>query len=161
MATPVIPIPSDTYEESDGNMIEIGIDVVHPKPDTLTIFPVSTIVVKLVEHEEAIQGMREHLLKMPTQRLWEADRELRVQGERADVVEAERITLRARVRSLEIIETRLHNIVRDGRKAHARIERHLGLVQEELGQSMMSHRHDRESFKKLKDFMISHHGYRP
>ncbi|GJW64427.1 hypothetical protein Tco_0116311 [Tanacetum coccineum] len=76
--------------------------------------------------------MREHLLEIPTQRLWETEEELRVQGEMANVAEAERITLYTRVRSLEIIETRLRNIVRDERKARARVERHLGLVQEEL-----------------------------
>ncbi|GKD54480.1 hypothetical protein Tco_1287867, partial [Tanacetum coccineum] len=116
-------------EESDGDTIEIGVDVVHPEPNTLVIFPVSTIVVRLVEHEEAIQGMCEHLIK----------KELRVQRERAEVAEVERNTLCATVRWLGAIETRLRGIVRDKREAHARIERHLGLVQEELRQRRMSH----------------------
>ncbi|GKE61764.1 hypothetical protein Tco_1512131, partial [Tanacetum coccineum] len=88
--------------ESDGDMIEIGVDVVHPEPDTPFVFPVSTIIVRLVEHEEAIQGMCEHLVEMTTQR------------------------------SLGDIKTKIHGIVRDEREARARIERHLGLVQEEL-----------------------------
>ncbi|GKB91033.1 hypothetical protein Tco_0963305, partial [Tanacetum coccineum] len=129
-------------EESDGDTIEIGVDVVHPDPDTLAVFPMSTSIVRLVEHEEAIQGMREHLLEMPTQRLKEIEEELRVQGEREDVSRAEGITLRARVRSLKIIESRLRDIVRGVREARARIERHLGLVQKELRQSRMSHHHD-------------------
>ncbi|GKC14630.1 hypothetical protein Tco_1011412, partial [Tanacetum coccineum] len=44
-------------EKSDGNTIKIGVDVVHPKPVTLAVFPVSTIVVRLVEHGEVIQGL--------------------------------------------------------------------------------------------------------
>ncbi|GKE22008.1 hypothetical protein Tco_1433520, partial [Tanacetum coccineum] len=91
-------------EESDRDTIKIGVDVVHPEIDTPTVFLVATIVVRLVEQEEAIQGIHEHLLKMPTQR----------------------------VRSLWIIEMRLHSIVWDEREARARIERHLGLVQEEI-----------------------------
>ncbi|GKA72204.1 hypothetical protein Tco_0778420, partial [Tanacetum coccineum] len=94
-------------EENDGDMINIGVVVVHPEPDTSTVFPMSIIFVRLVEHEGAIQGMREHLLEMPTQRLEEIEEELRVQRERTDVAEAERITLRTRVRSLEIITPRL------------------------------------------------------
>nr|GEW43476.1 hypothetical protein [Tanacetum cinerariifolium]GEX29326.1 hypothetical protein [Tanacetum cinerariifolium] len=129
----VISISAYSSEESNGDTIEIGVDVIHPEPDTPAIFPVSTIVVRLVEHGEALQ----------------------------DVIEAERITLRVRVRSLEVIKTRFHNIVREEREARARIECHLGLVQEELGQSRMSHRHKRESFRRLEYFMISHHGYRP
>ncbi|GKA42359.1 hypothetical protein Tco_0735019 [Tanacetum coccineum] len=90
------------------------------------------MVVRLVEHGEAIQGMREHFLNIPTQRLEEIEEELRVQRERAEVAETERITLHARVRSLKVVETWLRGIVRDEREARARIECQLGLVQEEL-----------------------------
>ncbi|GJZ68076.1 hypothetical protein Tco_0631316 [Tanacetum coccineum] len=69
---------------------------------------------------------------MPTQRLEEIEEELRVQRERAEVAETERITLHARVRSLKVVETWLRGIVRDEREARARIECQLGLVQEEL-----------------------------
>ncbi|GKD58537.1 hypothetical protein Tco_1296046, partial [Tanacetum coccineum] len=37
-------------EESDGDTIKIGVDVVHPEPVTIVVFPMSTIVVRLVEH---------------------------------------------------------------------------------------------------------------
>nr|GEV70752.1 hypothetical protein [Tanacetum cinerariifolium] len=84
-----------------------------------------------------------------------------VDGDRADVVKVERSTLHTRIISLETVKMRLRNTLRDEREARARIEHHLGLVQEELRQSRMSRRHDQESFKKLKDFMISHHKYRP
>ncbi|GJY69097.1 hypothetical protein Tco_0472079 [Tanacetum coccineum] len=52
--------------------------------------------------------------------------------ERANRDETKGITLRARVKSLELIETWLHGIVRDEREARERIERQLGLIQEEL-----------------------------
>ncbi|GKC44185.1 hypothetical protein Tco_1061907 [Tanacetum coccineum] len=48
------------------------------------------------------------------------------------MAETERITLRARVRSLEVVETWLHGIVRDKREDRTRIEYQLGLVLEEL-----------------------------
>ncbi|GJY83622.1 hypothetical protein Tco_0496998 [Tanacetum coccineum] len=45
------------------------------------------------------------------------------------LAETEGITLRARVRSLELIKTWLHGIVRNGREARERMERQLGLIQ--------------------------------
>ncbi|GJW02576.1 hypothetical protein Tco_1561432 [Tanacetum coccineum] len=103
-------------EGSNGDTIKIGVDVVHPEPNALAVFPVSTIVVKLVLHKEAIQGLHENLLEIPTQSLEEIEEELRVQRE-------------------EINETRLRNTVRDEGEARDRIEHHLGLVQEELRQT--------------------------
>nr|GEW91279.1 hypothetical protein [Tanacetum cinerariifolium] len=99
-------------DESNGDMIKIGVDVVHLEPDTPAFFLVSTIVVNLVDHEEAIQGMHEHLVEMPTQRLEEIEEELRVQRERAKVVKAKKDTLCAMVRSLRAIKTRLRGTVR-------------------------------------------------
>ncbi|GJS58888.1 hypothetical protein Tco_0653672 [Tanacetum coccineum] len=92
-------------EKSDGDTIEIRVDVVHPEPDTPAVFPVSTIV-----------------------RLEEIKEELRVQGERENVAEGGKISLRAMVRSLEIIESRLRDTVRGERRDRARTELHLGLV---------------------------------
>ncbi|GJU29942.1 putative reverse transcriptase domain-containing protein [Tanacetum coccineum] len=46
--------------------------------------------------------------------------------------ETEGITLWTRIRSLELIQTWLHGIVRDEREARERIERQFGLIQEEL-----------------------------
>ncbi|GJZ01526.1 zinc finger, CCHC-type containing protein [Tanacetum coccineum] len=104
MVAPVISVSADSPEESFGDTIEIIVDVIHHVPITLAVFPASTVVMRLVEHWEEIQ----------------------------DMAEIERITLHARVRSLEVVETWLHGIVRDEREARARIERQLGLVQEEL-----------------------------
>ncbi|GJX56164.1 hypothetical protein Tco_0286061, partial [Tanacetum coccineum] len=131
----------DTYIRTDIMAdAEAHAQIFHPEPVSLVVFPVSTIVVRPVKHGKAIQGMREHLLEMPTHRLEEIKEELRVQRERAEIAKAERNTLRATVRSLGAIKTRLCGTMRDEREAHARIKRHLGLVQEELRQSRMPHR---------------------
>ncbi|GKF56743.1 hypothetical protein Tco_0167083, partial [Tanacetum coccineum] len=52
--------------------------------------------------------------------------------ERASKAKTEGITLRSRVRSLELMETCFHGIVRDEREARERLEHQLGLIQEEL-----------------------------
>nr|GEY43241.1 hypothetical protein [Tanacetum cinerariifolium] len=52
--------------------------------------------------------------------------------ERASMAETEGITLRARVITLELMETWFHGIMRDEREARERLERQLGLIQEEL-----------------------------
>ncbi|GJR90536.1 reverse transcriptase domain-containing protein [Tanacetum coccineum] len=104
MAAPTVSVSADSPEESFGDTIEIEMDVIHPVPVTAAFFPASTVVMRLAEHEEDIQ----------------------------DMAETERITLRTRVRSLEVVETWLHGIVRDEREARARIEYQLGLVLEEL-----------------------------
>ncbi|GKA55298.1 hypothetical protein Tco_0754247 [Tanacetum coccineum] len=88
---------------------------------------------RLAQHREAIRGIQEHLLEMPTQE------ELRALRDRADVVKAERNTLRATIRTM-------------GQSRR---------VFEERIQSRMSHRQDREGLKKLEDFMTSQFGYRP
>ncbi|GJR68282.1 hypothetical protein Tco_0014347 [Tanacetum coccineum] len=107
MDAPAVSVFVDSPEESFGDTIEIRVGVIHHVPVTSDIFPALTVVMSLAEHEEAIQ-------------------------ERAYMAKTKRITLRARVRSLEAVETWLHGIVRDEREGRARIELQLGLVQEEL-----------------------------
>ncbi|GJZ85920.1 putative ribonuclease H-like domain-containing protein [Tanacetum coccineum] len=104
MAAPTVSISADSLEESFGDTIEIEMNVVYHVPITLTVFPISTVLMRLAEHREVIHGIQERLLEMPRQR----------------------------VRSLEVVETWLHGIVRDEREARARIEHLLGLVLEEL-----------------------------
>ncbi|GKF45107.1 hypothetical protein Tco_0131659 [Tanacetum coccineum] len=111
MAALAISIAADFTEESDEDTVEIGVDVVHPKPNTPAVLPVATIGVRLVEHEEEIQGMREYLLEMPTKRLGEIKEELGVHRERAVGCRAKRNTLRATVRSLGAIEMRLRGTI--------------------------------------------------
>nr|GEW17739.1 hypothetical protein [Tanacetum cinerariifolium] len=62
----------------------------------------------------------------------EIEEELLTLRKRANKAETDGVTLRARVRSLEVVETWLHGIVKDKREAHKRIECQFGLVQEEL-----------------------------
>ncbi|GKE57238.1 hypothetical protein Tco_1496423, partial [Tanacetum coccineum] len=101
MVAPDVSASADSPEESFGDTIEIGVDVIHPVPVTLAVFPALTVVMRLAEHGEAIQGIHERLLVMPTQRWEEIKEELRALKERAYIAETERITLRTRVRSLE------------------------------------------------------------
>ncbi|GKD12038.1 hypothetical protein Tco_1196445 [Tanacetum coccineum] len=91
-------------EENLGDPIDIRMDIIHPEPIAVVAFPAATIVRTLARHGEVIGGIQERLLEMPTYR----------------------------VRSLELIETWLHGIVRDEREARERMERQLGLIQEEL-----------------------------
>ncbi|GKC48054.1 hypothetical protein Tco_1065776 [Tanacetum coccineum] len=91
-------------EENLGDPIDIRMDIIHPEPVVVVAFPAATVVRTLARYKEVIGGIQERLLEMPTQR----------------------------VRSLELIETWLHGIVRDERKARERMECQLGLIQEEL-----------------------------
>ncbi|GKA16155.1 hypothetical protein Tco_0695902 [Tanacetum coccineum] len=100
MVAPAISVFADSYMESFGDTIEIGVDVIYPVPVTSVVFPAST---RWEEIEEELMALRE----------------------RADMAETEKITLRVRVRSLEVVKTWLHGIVRDEREARARIERQL------------------------------------
>ncbi|GJZ16661.1 hypothetical protein Tco_0552784 [Tanacetum coccineum] len=95
MVAPAISVFVDSPMESFGDTIEIGVDVIYPVPVTLTVFP--------EEIKEELRDLRE----------------------RADMAETERITLHARIRSLEVVKTWLHGIVRDEREARVRIERQL------------------------------------
>ncbi|GJY50948.1 hypothetical protein Tco_0441795, partial [Tanacetum coccineum] len=67
MVAPVIYIPTYSSKESDGDTIKIGVDIVHLGPDTLTVFPMSTIVVKLAQHEEELRVQRDRQ-RLPRQR---------------------------------------------------------------------------------------------
>ncbi|GKE79704.1 hypothetical protein Tco_1549704 [Tanacetum coccineum] len=106
MATPTIHVST---EENLRDSINIRMNIIHPEPVAI-----------------------EQLLEMPTQRWEEIEEELFTLRERASRAETEGITLRARVRSLELMETWFHGIVRDEREARERMERQLGLIQEEL-----------------------------
>nr|GEW91785.1 hypothetical protein [Tanacetum cinerariifolium] len=67
-------------------------DVTHPMPVTSTVFPASTVMMRLDQHLEAI--IQEHLLEVPLQE------EVWALRDRLDVAEAERATLRATVRMM-------------------------------------------------------------
>ncbi|GJU44886.1 hypothetical protein Tco_1202152 [Tanacetum coccineum] len=129
MAAPTIPVFA---EENLEDPIDIRVDIIHPEPVAAIAFPAATVVRTLARHGEVIGGIQERLLEMPTQRWEEIEEKLPTLRERANRAETEGITLHARVRSLELIETWLHGIVRDEREAHERMKRQLGLIQEEL-----------------------------
>ncbi|GKF84757.1 hypothetical protein Tco_0249655 [Tanacetum coccineum] len=132
LASLLLSILHASCMENLGDPIKIRVDVVHPAPITTVAFPAVTIMRTLARHEEVIGGIQERLVEMPTQRWEEIEEELLTLRERANRAETEGITLRTRVRSLELVETWLHGIVMDEREAHERIERQLGSIQEEL-----------------------------
>nr|GEW44831.1 hypothetical protein [Tanacetum cinerariifolium] len=102
MAAPTIPVSA---EENLREPIDIRMNIIHPEPIAIVAFPAATVVRTLARHGER---------------------------ERASRAETEGITLRARVRSLDMMETWLHGIVRDEREARERLKCQLGLIQEEL-----------------------------
>ncbi|GJX36987.1 hypothetical protein Tco_0250290, partial [Tanacetum coccineum] len=108
MAAPTVPVSA---KENLGDPIDIKVDIIHPELVAVVTFPAATVVRTLALHEEVIGGIQERLLEMPLLR-WEdikeellTLRERERDRERANRAETERITLRARVRSLELIET--------------------------------------------------------
>nr|GEV61111.1 reverse transcriptase domain-containing protein [Tanacetum cinerariifolium] len=114
MAAPTIPVSA---EDNLGDPIDIRMNITHPEPVVVVAFPAATVVRTLARHGEVIGGIQERLLEMPTQRWEEIEEELLTQRERENRTETKGITLRARVRSLELMETWLHGIVRDEREA--------------------------------------------
>nr|GFA64838.1 hypothetical protein [Tanacetum cinerariifolium] len=53
----------DSFEEGFRDTINIRVDVTHPVPVTLAVFPASIVMMRLDQHEEAIRGIQEHLLE--------------------------------------------------------------------------------------------------
>ncbi|GKE79881.1 hypothetical protein Tco_1549881 [Tanacetum coccineum] len=128
MAAPTVPVSA---KENLGDPIDIKVDIIHPELVAVVTFPAATVVRTLALHEEVIGGIQERLLKMPILRWEDIEEELLTLRERANRAETKGITLRARVRSLELIETWLHGIVRDEREAREKIKHELGLIQDE------------------------------
>ncbi|GJX78777.1 hypothetical protein Tco_0326926 [Tanacetum coccineum] len=89
------------------------------EPVTTVAFPALTVVRTLAQHEEAIRGMQGHLLRVP---ILEELTALRV---RVDIAKAENASLRARIKTTEVIEkvTRNHE-----RQARIKIKQQLAAV---------------------------------
>ncbi|GKA37133.1 hypothetical protein Tco_0723698 [Tanacetum coccineum] len=136
MAASTIPVLA---EENLGDPIDIQVDIIHPEPVAAVAFPAAAIVRTQAQHGEAIRGIQEHLLGVPTQE------EMTALRFRADIAEAENASLRARIKTTEAIEKITRN---RERQARVKIEQQLAAVQE-------SQRQDREDFRKLKELMTS------
>ncbi|GJS22628.1 putative reverse transcriptase domain-containing protein [Tanacetum coccineum] len=134
MAAPIIPVSA---EENLRNLIDIRIDIIHPKPVAVVAFPAAAVVRTQAQHEEVIRDIQEHLLGVPIQE------ELTALRFRVDITEAENASLRARIKTTETIEKITHN---RERQARIKIEQQLATVQE-------SQRQDREDYRKLKELM--------
>nr|GFA98768.1 hypothetical protein [Tanacetum cinerariifolium] len=121
MAASTIPVSADFTQGSFRDMIDIGVNIIHPEPVAVVAFPTAVVVRTLDQHEEAIHGIHEHLLGVPIQE------ELMAFRFRVDIAEAEHALLRARIRTMEAIEmvTRNHE-----RQARIKIERQSAAVQE-------------------------------
>ncbi|GJT58496.1 putative reverse transcriptase domain-containing protein [Tanacetum coccineum] len=142
MAASTIPVFA---EENLGDPIDIRVDIIHPEPVAAVAFPAAAIVRTQAQHGEAIRGIQEHLLGVPTQE------EMTALRFRADIAEAENASLRARIKTTEAIEKITRN---RERQARVKIEQQLAAVQE-------SQRQDREDFRKLKELMTSQQGPMP
>ncbi|GKD84703.1 hypothetical protein Tco_1355857, partial [Tanacetum coccineum] len=97
MVAHTILVSADSFKGSSEDTIDIGVDVIHPVHIGLVVFPTATVVRILARHGERDQiGLRQR-----------------------------GVTLHAKVRSLDVVETWLHDIVKDEREACERIERQL------------------------------------
>ncbi|GKC99366.1 hypothetical protein Tco_1169641 [Tanacetum coccineum] len=79
MAAPTIPVSADSAQGSFGDIIDIGVDIIHPKAVAAVSFPSAVV--------EELTALRF----------------------RVDIVEAENASLRARIRTMEAIEMVIRN----------------------------------------------------
>ncbi|GKE05465.1 hypothetical protein Tco_1397483 [Tanacetum coccineum] len=126
MATPTIPVSA---EGNLGDPIDIRMDIIHPEPVAVVAFPAATVVRTLAQHGEAIRGIQEQLVGVPIQE------ELMALRFRIDIAEAEIASLRARNKTTEAIEKITRNRERQARE---KMERQLGLIQEELERAALT-----------------------
>ncbi|GJY85533.1 hypothetical protein Tco_0499559 [Tanacetum coccineum] len=117
MAMPAISISNDSLGESEGNTIEIEVDIIHPVPVTPATFPTSAMMARLPEQEETIQSMHE---------------ELRVLKEGDEMAELERASLRTTVRLFGAEGKWLSGRLKDERGFRAKMGRQMVLIQEEI-----------------------------
>ncbi|GKB65825.1 retrovirus-related pol polyprotein from transposon TNT 1-94 [Tanacetum coccineum] len=121
MDTPTIPVSVDSSEGNFRDVIDIGLDVVHPVPVATDAFPALTIVTILASHGEAIRGIHEYLQGVTI------EEEMSTLSFRMGMAEAENASLRGKIRTMEAIETVTRSQERRTRKE---MERQLALVQE-------------------------------
>ncbi|GKD88055.1 hypothetical protein Tco_1359209 [Tanacetum coccineum] len=110
-------------EENLGDPIDIRMDIIHPEPVAVVAFPAATVVRTLAQHGEAIRDIQEHLLRVPIQE------EVMALRFRVDIAEAKNASLRAKIKTTKAIEKITRN---RERQACEKMERQLGLIQEEL-----------------------------
>nr|GEX67310.1 hypothetical protein [Tanacetum cinerariifolium] len=136
MATPAIPVSA---EENLRDPIDIRMDIINPEPAAVVAFPAAAVVRNQAQHGEAIRGIQGKLFVVPMQE------ELTALRFRVDIAEAENASIRAWIKTTEVIKkiTRKRE-----RQARVEIEQQLAAVQE-------SQRQDRENFRKLKELMTS------
>nr|GEW40862.1 hypothetical protein [Tanacetum cinerariifolium] len=95
MATPAILV---SVEENLRDPIDIRMDIIHPELVAPVAFPTAAVVRTQAQHGEAIRGIQEQLLGVPIQE------ELTALKFRVDIAEVENASLRARIKTTEVIE---------------------------------------------------------
>nr|GEY44684.1 hypothetical protein [Tanacetum cinerariifolium] len=100
MAAPTIFVSA---KENLENPIDIRVDIIHPEPVAAVAFPAAAVVRTQAQHGEALQSIQEHLLGVPIQE------ELTALRFRVDIIEAENVSLHARIKTTEAIEKITHN----------------------------------------------------
>ncbi|GJU91043.1 hypothetical protein Tco_1303466 [Tanacetum coccineum] len=136
MAAPTILFST---EENLRDSIDIRVDIIYPKPVASVAFLAAAIVRTQAQHGEAIRGIQEHLLGVPTQE------ELTALRFRVDIAKAENASLRTMIKITEAIDKITRN---RERQVRIKMEQQLAAVQE-------SQRQDREDFRKLKELVNS------
>ncbi|GKB55416.1 hypothetical protein Tco_0906169 [Tanacetum coccineum] len=98
MAAPTILVSANFAQGSFKDMIDIGVDIIHLEPVAAVAFPAAAVVRTLAQHGEVIWGIQENLLGVPMQD------ELTALRFRVDITEANNALLRARIRTMEVVE---------------------------------------------------------
>nr|GEV78594.1 hypothetical protein [Tanacetum cinerariifolium] len=116
MAAPTIPISA---KENLRDPIDIRVGIIHPEPVAAIAFPAVAIVRTQAPHEETIQDMQEQLLGVPIHE------ELTAQRFRVYIAEAKNASLRAKIKTTEVIQ----KITRSkDRTAHMEMQRQVASV---------------------------------
>ncbi|GJT19398.1 hypothetical protein Tco_0878104 [Tanacetum coccineum] len=121
------------------DVIDIGVDAIHPVPVAAVTFPAVTIVMTLARHGEVIRGIHDHLQGVPIKE------EMSTLRFRMCMAEAENASLRGKIRTMEAIGTVTRS---QEKRARMEMERQLASVQE-------SQRQDRENFRKLQELVTN------
>ncbi|GKA74011.1 hypothetical protein Tco_0780313 [Tanacetum coccineum] len=90
MDAPTVSIYVDSFEESFKDTIDIKVDVTHPKPVALAVFPAATIMMSLAQHEEAIREKATLRATIKTMGAVEMSLRNRMRDERQTRIEIER-----------------------------------------------------------------------
>nr|GEW61517.1 hypothetical protein [Tanacetum cinerariifolium] len=145
MDAPTIPVYADSSVGNFKDVIDIGVNVVHPVLVAVVAFPAMTIVTTVARHEEAFRGIHELLQEVPI------EKDMSTLRFKMGMAEADNASLCGKIRTMKATETFTHS---RERRDHMEMERQLASVQE-------SQRQDRENIRKLQELVTSQLGRHP